>query len=65
MIPGAMSVFPEDFGSIVTAARPGKVVVYCAGPNEASAAIAAECIEDEHKPAAADCSKLPIGAGAQ
>jgi membrane protein DedA with SNARE-associated domain/rhodanese-related sulfurtransferase len=43
MIPGAMPASPENFDSIMTASRPGrKVVVYCACPNEASAAIVAK-----------------------
>jgi membrane protein DedA with SNARE-associated domain/rhodanese-related sulfurtransferase len=42
MIPGAMPAAPEDFDSIMTASRPARtVVVYCACPNEASAAIVA------------------------
>jgi membrane protein DedA with SNARE-associated domain/rhodanese-related sulfurtransferase len=43
MIPVAMPASPEDFDSIMTASRLGrKVVVYCACPNEASAAIVAK-----------------------
>jgi rhodanese-related sulfurtransferase len=43
MIPGAMPASPENLDSIITASRPGrKVVVYCACPNEASAAIVAK-----------------------
>jgi len=43
MIPGAMPASPENFDSIITASRPDrKVVVYCACPNEASAAIVAK-----------------------
>ena len=43
MIPGAVPASPEDFDSIMRASRPGrKVVVYCACPNEASAAIVAK-----------------------
>jgi rhodanese-related sulfurtransferase len=43
MIPGATPASPADFDSIMTASRPDrKVVVYCACPNEASAAIVAK-----------------------
>jgi rhodanese-related sulfurtransferase len=43
MIPGALSASPEDFDSIMAVSRTGrKVVVYCACPNEASAAIVAK-----------------------
>jgi membrane protein DedA with SNARE-associated domain/rhodanese-related sulfurtransferase len=46
MIPGAMPASPEDFDSIMTASRPGRtVVVYCACPNEASAAIIAKRLQ--------------------
>jgi rhodanese-related sulfurtransferase len=43
MIPGAMPAGPEDIDSIVAASPPGReVVVYCACPNEASAAVVAK-----------------------
>jgi membrane protein DedA with SNARE-associated domain/rhodanese-related sulfurtransferase len=43
IIPGALPADPEDLDSIVTAARPDReVVVYCACPNEASAATVAK-----------------------
>jgi membrane protein DedA with SNARE-associated domain/rhodanese-related sulfurtransferase len=43
MIPGAMPVSSGDFDSIMTACAPGReAVVYCACPNEASAAIVAK-----------------------
>lgn len=43
IIPGALPADTEDTDSIVTAARPDRVVVvYCACPNEASAAVVAK-----------------------
>ena len=43
IIPGAMPADVEDLDSVVTAARPDReVVVYCACPNEASAAAVAK-----------------------
>jgi membrane protein DedA with SNARE-associated domain/rhodanese-related sulfurtransferase len=46
MIPGAMPAAPEDLDSIMTASRPGRtVVVYCACPNEASAAMVAKRLQ--------------------
>jgi rhodanese-related sulfurtransferase len=42
MIPGAVPAGPEDLDAIMTASRPDReVVVYCACPNEASAATVA------------------------
>jgi rhodanese-related sulfurtransferase len=46
MIPGAMPAVPEDLDSIMAASRPArKVVVYCACPNEASAAMVAKRLQ--------------------
>jgi membrane protein DedA with SNARE-associated domain/rhodanese-related sulfurtransferase len=46
MIPRAMPAAPEDIDAIMTAARPARtVVVYCACPNEASAATVAKRLQ--------------------
>ena len=43
MNPGAMAASPEDIDSIMTASRPGRtIVVRCACPNDAPAAIVAK-----------------------
>jgi len=49
IIPGAVPAHPEDIDPVVsTYSRELEIIVYCACPNEASAAVAAKAIQNNN-----------------